>query len=80
MTIGSVPTSDGATAIGCDLLCNWGPCAYLGTFLADPPAVPAEVVAYVTGQLGIADPSCFRKYADREKTPLRARLGAASRP
>src|SRR3954470_10143669 len=46
-----------------------GTVRFLGTFLADPLEVPAEVVAYVASQLGIADPACFRQYADREKTP-----------
>jgi hypothetical protein len=41
---------------------------FLGTFLVDPLDVPVEVVEYVAGQLGIADFSCFRQYADREKT------------
>src|SRR4051812_16688150 len=46
-----------------------GTVRFQGTFLADPLEVPAEVVAYVASQLGIADPACFRQYADREKTP-----------
>src|SRR3954452_2514535 len=39
-----------------------GTVRFLGTFLADPLAVPAEVVAYVAGQLGIAEPSCLAAY------------------
>lgn len=41
---------------------------YLGAFLADPLDVPAEVTAYVAGQLGIADASCVKAYLEREKT------------
>ena len=43
---------------------------YLGCFLADPLAVPTEVVDVVAGQLGIADPSCVKRYTEREKTRL----------
>jgi Domain of unknown function (DUF4158) len=43
---------------------------YLGCFLADPLAVPTEVVGVVAGQLGIADPSCVKRYTEREKTRL----------
>jgi Domain of unknown function (DUF4158) len=45
-----------------------GTVRFLGTFLSDPLDVPAEAVAYVGEQLGIADPSSFDRYADR---PLR---------
>lgn len=34
----------------------------LGTFLADPQAVPGVVVAYVARQLGINNPACFADY------------------
>ena len=30
--------------------------------------VPAVVVDFVAGQLGIADPSCVKRYTDRNKT------------
>jgi TnpA family transposase len=43
---------------------------YLGCFLADPLAVPTEVVEVVAGQLGIADASCVKRYTEREKTRL----------
>ena len=43
---------------------------YLGCFLGDPLAVPSEVVDVVAGQLGIADPSCVKRYTEREKTRL----------
>ena len=43
---------------------------YLGTFLADPLDVPAEVVDYLSQQLGVADPSCVKRYTRRAKTPL----------
>ena len=41
---------------------------YVGLFLEDPLAVPAVVVDFVAGQLGIADPSCVKRYTDRDKT------------
>jgi uncharacterized protein DUF4158 len=48
---------------------QWGTVRMLGTFLGeDPTAVPAEVAAFVCGQLGIADPLCLRAYAERPKT------------
>jgi hypothetical protein len=43
---------------------------YLGMFLADPLAVPPELVAYLAEQLGIDDPSCLGQYVEREKTKL----------
>jgi TnpA family transposase len=46
-----------------------GTVRFLGTFLADPLEVPAAVVAYLAAQLRIAEPACFRRYADRAKTP-----------
>lgn len=42
----------------------------LGTFLTDPLDVPVEAVDYVAGQLGVADPSCVKGYAERQKTRL----------
>jgi TnpA family transposase len=41
---------------------------YLGLFLEDPLEVPTEVVDFVAGQLGIADPSCVKEYTERQKT------------
>jgi hypothetical protein len=41
---------------------------YVGLFLEDPLDVPAEVVNFVAGQLGIEDPSCVKRYTEREKT------------
>jgi hypothetical protein len=41
---------------------------FLGTFLNDPLDVPAEVVDYVADQLGIADPSCVKRYIERRST------------
>ncbi len=42
---------------------------YIGRFLADPlEGVPAEVIGYLAGQLQIADPSCVKKYAQRQQT------------
>jgi len=43
---------------------------YLGCFLTDPLDVPAEVLDLVAGQLGIADPSCVKRYTERDKTRL----------
>ena len=34
----------------------------LGTFLADPTAVPIEVTDYVAEQVGTPDPSCLKGY------------------
>ncbi len=41
---------------------------YVGLFLQDPLAVPWPVVEYLAEQLGIGDPSCVKKYTEREKT------------
>jgi hypothetical protein len=41
---------------------------FLGTFLADPLDVPADAVAYLAEQLGIAEASWFRRYAERLPT------------
>ena len=42
---------------------------YIGRFLADPlDGVPAEVIDFLAAQLGIADASCVKKYAQREET------------
>jgi len=46
-----------------------GTVRFLGTFLADPSEVPAEVVEYVADQLGIEDTSCLAAYAERRMTP-----------
>jgi Domain of unknown function (DUF4158) len=40
----------------------------LGRFLADPLDVPTVVVDYLAEQLGIADASCLKAYAQREAT------------
>ena len=42
----------------------------LGGFLADPVAVPVEVVDFVAAQLAVVDPSCVKSYAKRDKTRL----------
>ena len=41
---------------------------YLGVFLEDPLAVPWPVVEYLAEQLGVADPSCVKRYTERPKT------------
>lgn len=41
---------------------------YLGTFLEDPLDVPAIVLDYVAGQVGVADPSCVKRYGERRPT------------
>ena len=43
---------------------------HLGMFLPDPLEVPAELVGYLAEQLGIEDPTCVKRYTDREKTRL----------
>ncbi len=49
----------------------------LGTFLADPLAVPVEAVDYVAEQVAVADPSCVKAYGEREKTRLEHQWGIA---
>ena len=41
---------------------------WLGTFLDDPLDVPAPVLEFVAGQLGVADPPVVNKYGERVKT------------
>ena len=41
---------------------------WLGAFLEDPLDVPGEVLDFVVGQLGLADPSVVKQYAGRVKT------------
>ena len=42
---------------------------FIGRFLPDPlDGVPTEVIDYLAEQLGIADPSCVKRYAQREPT------------
>src|SRR5258708_6618913 len=41
---------------------------WLGTVLEDPLDVPGEVLDFVAGQLGMADPSQVKRYTEREKT------------
>lgn len=41
---------------------------FLGTFLPDPLGVPTEVIGYLAEQLGIADPSCVKRYTERRST------------
>ena len=41
---------------------------WLGTFLDDPLDVPALVLEFVAGQLGVADPLVVNKYGERVKT------------
>ena len=41
---------------------------FLGTFLVDPRDVHPAAVAYLAGQLDIADPTCLARYLDRPAT------------
>ncbi|WP_326822870.1 DUF4158 domain-containing protein [Streptosporangium sp. NBC_01756] len=42
---------------------------YIGRFLGeDPLAVPWEAVEYLSGQLGIEDSSCMKRYPERRST------------
>ena len=41
---------------------------WLGTFLEDPLDVPGEVLDFIAGQLGIADPAVVKRYTERVKT------------
>ena len=41
---------------------------WLGMFLGDPLDVPGEVLDFIAGQLGMADPSRVKRYTEREKT------------
>ena len=43
---------------------------HVGAFLADPLDVPLVVLDYVAAQLGVADPSCVKRYTERDKTRL----------
>lgn len=45
-----------------------GTVRFIGMFLADPLDVPPEVVDYLAGQLGIADASSAKRYAERRST------------
>ena len=45
-----------------------GTVRFIGLFLADPLDVPAVVVDYLAGQLGIADASSVKRYAERQST------------
>lgn len=55
---------------------------YLGTFLIDPLDVPTEVTDHVAGQLGLADPSCVKRYTERRTTRFERprRSGRPPRP
>ncbi len=41
---------------------------WLGTFLDDPLDVPGDVLEFLAGQLGMADPSQVRRYTERRST------------
>jgi TnpA family transposase len=45
-----------------------GTARFIGLFLPDPLDVPPEVVDYLAGQLGIADASSVKRYAERQST------------
>ena len=42
----------------------------MGAFLADPLDVPLAVLEYVAAQIGVTDPSCLKRYTERDKTRL----------
>src|ERR1700757_1265531 len=58
---GAATTTDWASAS------SSGRC-FIGLFLPDPLDVPPEVVDYLAGQLGIADASSVKRYAERQST------------
>ncbi|SQD97346.1 MULTISPECIES: Tn3 family transposase [unclassified Parafrankia] len=41
---------------------------WVGTFLEDPLDVPVPVLDFMAEQLGVADPSCVKRYTERTKT------------
>jgi len=41
---------------------------WVGMFLEDPLDVPVVVLDFVAEQLGVADPSCVKRYSERTKT------------
>ena len=41
---------------------------HVGRFLPDPLDVPGVVVGYVAEQIGVADPSCLKRYLERRAT------------
>ncbi|WP_354236953.1 Tn3 family transposase [Arthrobacter sp. UYEF3] len=41
---------------------------HLGAFLDDPLDVPTAVVDFVAVQVGVADPSCVKRYVERKQT------------
>jgi Domain of unknown function (DUF4158) len=43
---------------------------HVGAFLGDPLDVPPVVLDYVAAQIGVADPSCVKRYTERDKTRL----------
>jgi Domain of unknown function (DUF4158) len=45
-----------------------GTLRFLGVFLVDPVNIPIGVIAYMATQLGIADPQCIVRYAERIQT------------
>src|SRR5699024_3534503 len=48
---------------------------HLGLFPVDVLDAPQAVVEYVAGQVGVADPSCLKRYTEREKTRLEHQWG-----
>lgn len=43
---------------------------HLGLFPADVLETPRAVIDYVAEQVGVSDPSCLKRYGEREKTRL----------
>jgi hypothetical protein len=68
MPTASGRTSGAATITGSGFAVQLGTVRFLGTFLPDPLDVPWPVVEYLGAQLGVADLSVAKGYAERLPT------------
>ena len=50
---------------------------HLSAFLDDPVDVPTAVVDFVAVQVGVADPSCVKRYVERKQTRFEHRWAIA---